>query len=160
MYKKILVPVDGSPTSIRGLQEAIKLAKNQGAALQLIHVVDELLLDSPYFPGIDHEVYRQSRREGGQRLLSQMQAIAREHGIEADGLLRETVGGRAADLIVEAARSWPADLIVMGTHGRRGVQRLLMGSDAGVVVHLAPVPVLLVRAPAADSALSGSRKVA
>jgi nucleotide-binding universal stress UspA family protein len=59
--------------------------------------------------------------------------------------LFETMGGRASDCIVAAAKQWGADLIVMGTHGRRGMSRLSMGSDAELVVRSTPVPVLLVR---------------
>jgi nucleotide-binding universal stress UspA family protein len=147
MYKRILVPVDGSATARCGLREAIRLAKDQAAVLRLVHVVDEFLLDSAYLPTIDYDAYCKARREAGQRTLAQMQAITREEGIEVEGLLLETIGGRAADLIVDAARQWPADLIVMGTHGRRGVRRLLMGSDAAVVLHSATVPVLMVREP-------------
>jgi nucleotide-binding universal stress UspA family protein len=58
----------------------------------------------------------------------------------------EYVGGRAADLILEDAKKWSADLIVMGTHGRRGVRRLVLGSDAEQILRLSPVPVLMVRA--------------
>lgn len=147
MYKRILVPVDGSATSHCGLREAIRLAKDQGAVLRLVHVVDEFLLDSTYLPALDYDAYCKARREAGQRTLAQMQAMTREQNIEAEGLLLETIGGRAADLIVDAARQWPADLIVMGTHGRRGVRRLLMGSDAALVLHATAVPVLMVRAP-------------
>jgi nucleotide-binding universal stress UspA family protein len=59
--------------------------------------------------------------------------------------LIETLGGRTADEIVREAKQWPADLIVLGTHGRRGLKRLAMGSDAEMVLRLAPVPVLMVR---------------
>jgi nucleotide-binding universal stress UspA family protein len=60
--------------------------------------------------------------------------------------LRESAGARIADVIVERAKRWRSDLIVMGTHGRRGVSRMLMGSDAELVVRNASAPVLLVRA--------------
>lgn len=159
MYKRVLVPVDGSATSVRGLQEAVKLVKDQGATLRLVHVVDEFLLDSTHLPAVDYDAFRKSRREAGQRTLAQMLAIAREQGIEAESLLLETVAGRAADLIVDAARHWSADLIVMGTHGRRGIQRLLMGSDASLVVHRSPVPVLLVRG-AAENGAAAARSAA
>lgn len=63
-------------------------------------------------------------------------------------VLLESIGGRAADLIVDQAKQWNADLIVMGTHGRRGLRRLALGSDAELVVRSASVPVLLVRGDA------------
>ena len=148
MYQRILVPVDGSPTSLTGLREAIRLAKNQHAALRLVHVVDEFVMDSAYPPAYDFPVFQKALRETGQRTLDKALAVARESGVTAEAHLVETIGGNTAELIVEAARQWPADLIVMGTHGRRGVRRLLMGSDAGLVVHTSPVPVLMVRGSA------------
>jgi nucleotide-binding universal stress UspA family protein len=148
MYKRILVPVDGSPTSLRGLQEAIRLAKDQGAGLRLVHVVDEFLMDSPYAPTFDYQAFLTAMRTAGNSILEKMMAIAREQGLQVDSELVETIGGRASDKIIEAATRWPADLIVMGTHGRRGVRRLLMGSDAELVLHSTPVPVLMIRGTA------------
>ena len=69
----------------------------------------------------------------------------RKEGVEAESVLLESIGGPAADPIAVQARQWPADLIVMGTHGRRGLARLALGSDAEEVVRIMPVPVLLVR---------------
>jgi nucleotide-binding universal stress UspA family protein len=149
MYNKILVPVDGSPTSVCGLHEAISLAKDQHGTVRLVHVVDEFLMDSGYGSAqiVDYQTFLSAVRETGKLTLDKMVRMSREQGIEAESELLETIGGRAADLIIEAARSWPADLIVMGTHGRRGVRRLLMGSDAELVLHSAPVPVLMIRGP-------------
>lgn len=78
-------------------------------------------------------------------ILEDAKAAARAEGVEADALMVESSGGRVADLIASHARNWPADLIVMGTHGRRGVSHLFMGSDAESVVRTSPVPVLLAR---------------
>jgi nucleotide-binding universal stress UspA family protein len=66
-------------------------------------------------------------------------------GLESESVILETAGGRAADAIVAEAKAWGADLIVLGTHGRRGARRLVMGSDAEEIVRTTPVPVLLVR---------------
>ena len=85
-------------------------------------------------------------RENGRVLLEQAVAEVAKQGYQADSALRESFSGRAADEIVAEARECKADLIVLGTHGRRGVSRLVMGSDAEQVVRDAPVPVLLVRA--------------
>ena len=146
-YKRILVPVDGSPTSNAGLREAIGLAKEAGARLQLIHVVDQhtvvmMGVESAYY--IDEMM--QSMRKAGQRLLNRAVAQATKAGVQASAVLLETLTGPAADPIVRQAKKWSADLIVLGTHGRRGVRRLLMGSDAEQVVRNAPAPVMLVRA--------------
>jgi nucleotide-binding universal stress UspA family protein len=145
MYKKILVPVDGSATSLRGLDEAIKLAAGSAAQLKLVHIVNEFIMETGYGPAQYHERLIETLRESGQKVLADAQAAVQRHGMQAQAELVETIGGRAADAIVQQARSWPADLIVMGTHGRRGLKRLAMGSDAELVLRSSPVPVLLVR---------------
>ena len=146
MYKRILVPIDGSSTANRGLREAVRLAKQQGAALCLFHVVDETFLvtagDGMAFPD---ELFKSLRNEG-RKILTRAEALARKSGVRARAVLAERITGPAADAIVREARRCKADLIVMGTHGRRGVRRLVMGSDAEQVLRETPVPVLLVRA--------------
>ena len=149
VYSKILAPVDGSPTSKRGLAEAIALAKDQGAALQIVHVLDELLVA----PGAEAAIYLDSTveqlRVTGEEIVAEAMEMARAAGVQAQPVILEIMGGRAADSIVNQAKDWGAELIVLGTHGRRGVRRLLMGSDAEEVVRTAPVSVLLVGAGAA-----------
>lgn len=145
MYRRILVPVDGSSCSLKGLAEALKLAAESTARLKLVHVVNELISEPALAPTEYHQDLIDSMRETGQETLARAQAIARQQGADADVSLVETMGGRAADCIVDAAKQWQADLIVMGTHGRRGMSRLAMGSDAELVVRSTPVPVLLVR---------------
>ena len=153
MYQKILVPVDGSPTSSRGLQEAIKLAKLTGARMRLMHVVDEISFASGMEAAsmVTGEMM-QLLREGGQRVLDKAKARVEKAGVPVDGVLCDSIAGRVCDLVIQQAASWRADLIVLGTHGRRGVGRLLMGSDAEMIVRLATVPVLLVRAKEASAA--------
>jgi nucleotide-binding universal stress UspA family protein len=148
MYKKILVPVDGSETSTRGLNEAIKLAKEQGACIRLVHVVNEFILDPAYSPQAYAPNVIESIREGGRKLLEQASLLVRQQGVACETALLESVGGPASDFVVAQARDWPADLIVMGTHGRRGLRRLAMGSDAEGVMRVTPVPLMLVRSPA------------
>lgn len=149
MYQRILVPVDGSDTSELGLREAIALAKLTGARLHLIHVVDELsfAMGADAFGAFSSEVIT-GLREGGQQILAAAQAQVKAAGIECDTGLLDSFAGRVCDQVVNEARTWGADLIVIGTHGRRGAERVLMGSDAERILRLAPVPVLLVRAPA------------
>ena len=147
MYKRILVPVDGSDTSRRGLEEALKLAKSFAAEVRLVHVVNELI---PF--GGDQLYYAfptviDSLREQGKRVLQNAQTIADSEGVKVQTHLIEAIGPRAADLIVKDAEAWHADLIVMGTHGRRGLGRWALGSDAEQVLRTASSPVLLVRAP-------------
>ena len=149
-YKRILVPVDGSRASNRGLREAIRLAKGQQASLQLVHVIDEHTVFvsgaevGPYMANLMLEL-----RKWGSQVLRNAEALVRRQGLRCTTVLLETQTLPAADLIVRQARKSGADLIVIGTHGRRGVKRLLMGSDAEQIVRTAPVPVMLVRAPKA-----------
>jgi nucleotide-binding universal stress UspA family protein len=151
MYKKILVPIDGSKTSAIGLDEAIRLARDQHAEIRLVHIVNEFILDPAYSPQAYAPNVIESIRSSGRGLLDRASGLVREAGVACDAVLLESVGGPAADFIVAQAKEWPADLIVMGTHGRRGLRRLAMGSDAESVVRLAPVPLLLVREPAAGA---------
>jgi nucleotide-binding universal stress UspA family protein len=145
VYQHILVPLDGSLTSTRGLREAIRFAKDQRSQLRLFHVADERIVDCGYGPGTYGGELIESARVDGRKILGDAQALARRDGLDAETLLFESMGGPVAALIIAQAKAWPADLIVMGTHGRRGIGRLAMGSDAESVVRSTPVPVLLVR---------------
>ena len=145
MYKKILVPIDGSTSSKLGLDEAIRLAKHHKARVRLIHVVDVFIVTPTLESGPYVDDIQKSFREDGRRLLEKAEALVRKHGITVDSVMSEIVGAHAAEIIVEQARKWRADIVVIGTHGRRGVLRLVMGSDAEEVVRTSPVPVLLVR---------------
>ena len=145
MVSKILVPVDGSSTSMRGLAEAIGLVKQVNGTLRLLHVVDELLMSDVPLGTDYYDKWAESMREKGKKVLREAQVFARKKDVDAEISLVETMGKRAAPAIVEQAKEWPADMIVMGTHGRRGISRLLMGSDAELVLRTSPVPVMLVR---------------
>jgi nucleotide-binding universal stress UspA family protein len=148
MYKKILVPVDGSVPSMLGLAEAVKLAKSLGSTLQLVHVVNEFVMTAPGGAMINVPDVIASLREGGKVILRKAEDFVREHALEPQGVLIESLGGRTADLVLEEAKKWPADLIVIGTHGRRGLHRLALGSDAEMILRSSTVPVLMVRGKA------------
>ena len=152
MYKQLLVPVDGSEPSMLGLAEAIKIAKSDGSKLHLVHVVDELVPFGVETPAKFIEEFADALRAQGKQVLAKAERMVLEHALQADTILLETIGGRAADHIVEHAKQCKADLIVMGTHGRRGLRRLTLGSDAELVVRTSPVPVLLVRAVSPERA--------
>jgi nucleotide-binding universal stress UspA family protein len=139
------VAVDGSAASLRGLDEAIKVAQIASGRLRVVHVVDDLIIGADHVPAVYYEPVIVSLRDSGAKVLEQAAAIVRHAEVPCERKLLETLGGRAADEIVRAAKEWPADLIVMGTHGRRGFKRLAMGSDAEMVLRLSPVPVLVVR---------------
>ncbi len=76
-------------------------------------------------------------RAGGQKLLARAEAKVRKHRIQVEVVLLETIGRRVADQIIKQAKKWRADVIVLGTHGRRGLSRVVMGSDAEMVVRTA-----------------------
>jgi len=146
MYGKILVPVDGSETSTRGLNEAIRLAKIHGSQLRVVHIVNEFILDVTYSPGLYPENLIESLRSGGKSILDAAQAAANSAGVKADSVMLESIGGVPADFILAQAKEFKADLVVMGTHGRRGLLRLALGSNADLVVRGATMPVMLIRA--------------
>lgn len=148
MYKRILVPVDGSSTSRRGLQEAITLAGLTGGQLRLLHVVDELSAAmSMSGQGVVSADMFQLLREGGEQVLAEALAAVRSHQLVADSVLIEGFSGRLCDHVLAQAQQWGAEIIVLGSHGRRGVGRMVMGSDAEQIIRTAQVPVLVVRTP-------------
>ena len=146
MYQKILVPVDGSATSDLGLQEATNLAKLTGASVRLLHVVDvlSLAIAGAGMAAVTGNVLA-AVRESGRTVLRRAEESVQAAHVAVDTVLHENTSGRVAEIVADEATSWGADLVVLGTHGRRGVGRLILGSDAEQVLRLAPIPVLLVR---------------
>jgi nucleotide-binding universal stress UspA family protein len=147
-YKRILIAVDGSEISNRGLDEAINLARLSGAKLQLIHVVDELA----YLNGFESaSCYTDDivplMKSDGQKVLEDARVKAAERGVDAEKHLVLSGMGRICDHVAEQARRGEADLLVLGSHGRRGIKRWLLGSDAEQILRTSPVPVLLIRVP-------------
>ena len=158
MYKRILVPFDGSPTSERGLVEAIRLAKDQGARLRIVHVVEEYVVVQS--AGLDGAgLYAGDLLgtliEDSKNVVARGLALATKGGVKAEAGSLERMTSRSSECVVEEAVKWRADLIVMGTHGRRGVSRMMLGSDAEIVVRTSPVPVLLVRSSDEKPAAKG-----
>ncbi len=151
MYKRILVPADGSDAATSGLREAIRLAKDQDAQIRIVHVVDEFVMISPNAYGLVMDNVIADLRAAGKSILSSAQKSAQDAGIPVDTELIEAFGGHAGEYILQAAKEWPADIIVCGTHGRRGMRRIVLGSDAEYLVRRSPVPILLVRALGSES---------
>ncbi len=144
MYNKVLCPVDGSETSNRGMQEAIALAKDQQARLKFIHVVDAYF---PIIDGVGNFIpvdIKEVLEENAKSIIADAKKIANDAGVEVELEVLNTVGGRPSATIVDHASVWQADIIVMGTHGLRGINRIVMGSDAENVLRTSTVPVLLV----------------
>jgi nucleotide-binding universal stress UspA family protein len=146
MYQRILVPIDGSATSERALQEAIKLADGK-AQLRLIYVIEGTYpLDSVAYALIDHAALQDATRKTGERALAQAAEKVQRSGMTAETALLDVPAERVSAVIDSDALNWKADLIVIGTHGRSGLNRLLLGSVAEEVVRGTSLPVLLVRA--------------
>ena len=146
MYNTILVPVDGSLTSDSAVAEAAKLALMCSAHVHLLHVLDM----TAYTNGFEQaEIYYTDIRpfaiKAAEDVLARGRSILEASNVVVDTELRENLGGRVANVIVERAASLGVDVIVMGTHGRRGFERMMMGSDAELVARTSPVPVLLVK---------------
>lgn len=147
MYRRILVPVDGSAVSTMGLQHAVALARSQTARLRILNVLDDTLLVPALGGYSEADVKRILSGMGtaSRDVIGEAAALASRSGVKAETAVVKSRGRVVSDVIVAGARRWRADLIVMGTHGRRGFNRLLMGSDAERVLSESPVPVLLVR---------------
>lgn len=148
MFKRILVAVDGSPASGAGLRSAIALAADQKATLVVVHVVDLMLPMGPegafYLPSTV-DTYEAALEKDGRELLDKALAQARARRVRVEPVLARTRASTVARAVLAEARRAKADVIVLGTHGRRGLRRAVMGSDAEEIVRQATVPVLLVR---------------
>ena len=147
MYKRIAVAVDGSKTSDKALREAINLAGEMGARILLLHVCEEMPV--MWEPGginmMPTQDIMQAIAEAGKALLEKHAKQVAGQGVAVETKLAETYGGREGGIISEEAQKWNADLLVLGTHGRKGMEHLLMGSVAEGVTRTASMPVLLVR---------------
>jgi len=152
MFKRILVAVDGSPTALRGLKLALALAKQHEATLHVLHVVDDMVVAQGYdgaawvAPQYVDDLLS-GMREAGRKVLARAVKLGEAEGQPVQPVLVETLGKSVAHAILDKARKLRVELIVLGTHGRRGLSRLVMGSDAETIVREATVPVLLVRTP-------------
>jgi nucleotide-binding universal stress UspA family protein len=146
MYKRILVPTDGSETANKALVAALQIARDSGGRARIIHVIEEMAYLTGYeqYGGYSGELIS-AMRETGNKVLNDAMAIAQAAGVEADNLLFDNFGERLGEVVANTAKQWEADLIVVGTHGRRGIGRMLLGSGAEQILRLAPVPVLVIR---------------
>ena len=146
MFKKILVAVDGSETAAQALQEAIKLARENKAQLRVVYAVDVVNVNlGPEFP--DSLDILEVLSKSGRAILHKAESVAKEAGVQVETRLLEidTLLQRIPEMIAAEAEAWPADVIVICTHGRRGLSRLFLGSVAEGVVRVATKPVLLIR---------------
>jgi nucleotide-binding universal stress UspA family protein len=141
-YHRIFVPVDGSSTSNKALVAALEIARDVDARVRLVHFIDELV----FVTGLDMSVeVFVAVREGGERVLRDAAEIAKAAGVVAETRLLDEPGQRLGESVAREASEWGADLIVVGTHGRHGTRRALLGSGAEQIIRLAPAPVLVIR---------------
>ena len=148
MYRRILVAVDGSATSKKALSAALEMASYSGgrSVIRLIHVVDEMA----YFTGLDPYAGQSYSvisvmRDAGAKILADALAIVQSAGVQADTVLVDRLGAHLAETVAGQATEWNASLIVVGTHGRKGIGRILMGSGAEQIIRLSTCPVLVIR---------------
>jgi len=145
MIQRILVPLDGSDTEHRVMGQAIEMARAHRAKLVLLHVVTDypMMVEMASVASID--TMRRSLRHYGEQVLADATRFCTENDVQVQSVLREVPNARAADAIVDEVQRSSCDMIVLGTHGRSGLTRLVLGSDAQLVLKTSPVPVLVVR---------------
>ncbi|KIN16064.1 universal stress protein [Halomonas sp. ATBC28] len=146
MYTKLLVPIDGSCTSLLALAQASYLAKLTGASIELLHVVNAMEYSNGFeSPRAYIKKVRPYFLKVGNDLLDNARIQLEAQELNVTTVLVEAEGKRVSEHVADHAAKCQFDLIILGTHGRRGMQRLLLGSDAEQVARIAPVPVMLVR---------------
>lgn len=141
IFQKILVAVDGEPVSAHAADVAAELAQLAGSELAFVHVIDAELVNAAD-TGIQPDVFAASAKEDARKLIDDFRKRLPQQLAALDFV---PIGSPHTE-IVNAARDWPADLIVIGSHGRGGLKRALLGSVAEGVMRNAPCPVLVVRA--------------
>lgn len=145
MYQRILVAIDDSPTAERALQEALNLAQAVGGRVLVLTVVDLLPLTWEGAFADPTLIWDALTQEAEKLLKTRTASLHTSVEVETRLLKNDSSEQRVPEIIEAEAESWPADLIVIGTHGRRGINRILLGSVAEELVRIAKRPVLLIR---------------
>ncbi len=149
MYKTILITTDGSDVARRGVDHGINLARSLGARVTVLTVTEPFPFHaSPAGFGwvptqADIEGYEKAQSESAKAILADAQAAAAKLGVEVETV--HVADARPAETIIATARERGSSLIVMGSHGRRGIERLLLGSQTSEVLTSSHIPVLVVR---------------
>lgn len=148
MYKNILLPVDGSELSIKAVNEGLAFGKALGAKVVFINVVPHFSLRVP--EGFTSDLVRQLEKQReqeyrkiGENMLEKMKEQARTAGVDCDAIV--VVGDDPYEEIIAHAEKHGCDLIVMASHGRRGLDAVLLGSETVKVLTHTKIPVLVVR---------------
>lgn len=150
-YKRLLVATDGSETSDKAVNSGIQLAKDLNATLCIIHVVDVYPANLPF--GIDLERYQDSVRREGKQILEKAKELSDESAITTEIELIEIRNStdKISEKIIKTAQDRQIDIIIIGTHGRRGFRRLLLGSVTEEIMRISTIPILLIRASNKDT---------
>jgi nucleotide-binding universal stress UspA family protein len=159
MFKRIVVAIDGSRTSRRAFESALELAVTHGAVLQPYYVVE----NAPVYydvPGYDPSILRDELANQGAKLADEANAEMKQRGVQGAVVIAEGSSvDDVAEMVLAAAAAFNADLLVMGTHGRKGFQRLILGSVAERCLRQATLPVLLIPSASGPAqCLNQSRK--
>jgi nucleotide-binding universal stress UspA family protein len=139
--QKILIPTDGSDYSMRAAEYGISIAKMLDAQIMVVYVIDDVVLNQ-ISKVTEHEDVERELKQDGQRHINYVLGLAEKESVKATSLLAK---GRPFDQIVHLAKEQNMDLIVMGTYGLRGAERILIGSVAERVIEYSPCPVLVVK---------------
>jgi nucleotide-binding universal stress UspA family protein len=139
--KKILIPTDGSDYSIRAAEYGISIAKVHDAQILVLYVIDEVVIDQ-FSKVTERENVERELKSDGQRYINYILDLAKKEGVAATSLIAK---GRPFEQIVHLAKGLNMDLIVLGTYGRRGADRILMGSVAERVIEYSHCPVLVIK---------------
>jgi len=149
-YRRILMATDFSPVSEAAVEEAARLARESGATLWILHVYQSPAVAAvPYMPA---DSYLESLVAARTEAETRMQRLLSRDALRDLQVRAVVTKGLPGSQIVETAIREKADLIVMGTHGRRGVTRFLLGSVAAMVIAVAPCPVLTIRTAPREAA--------
>jgi len=138
-FRRVLIAVDGEPLAAHAAEIGIELASSLGAEIAFVHAIDPGLSQAPGITPAD--LIAEAEREGRRLIAGFSQLLPRTHAP-----LEFIHVGKPASEIIRTAKEWPADVIVIGSHGRHGIQRALLGSVAEAVMRHAPCPVLVIRA--------------
>jgi nucleotide-binding universal stress UspA family protein len=139
--RKILVPTDGSDYSVRAAEYGVDIAKMLSAQIVVVYVIDQVVIDQ-ISKATERDSVERELKENGQRYVNYVLSLAEKEGVKSSSLLAK---GTPYEQIVHLARELNIDLIVMGTYGRRGTERVLIGSVAQRVIEYAPCPVLVIK---------------
>lgn len=139
LFKKILIATDGSEKNKSAIEEAVKIARACGSTVYAVYVIDESLMKSSIEVPIAENLYRRIREEG-EKAVNWVKETAQ--GVNLETFI---LSGRPARAITEFAEQKDIDLIVVGTQGKSGIERFLLGSVADEVIRTADCPVLTIR---------------